>query len=81
MKKIIAISMLAAATGTTIATALPTEQASAGRHSIATVCKYEDSRNCVWDAKHRGNGKGRSFINRNGKVTFISHRAAHALTH
>lgn len=81
MKKIIAALALALSTGTAVSLALPTEGASAGRHSIATVCKYEDSRNCVWDAKHRGNGKGRSFINRNGKVIFISHRAAHALTH
>lgn len=43
-------------------------------------CKYEDSKNCVWDAKHRGNGKGRSFIcSKKGKITFISHKRAHRL--
>lgn len=76
MKKFIAILALAAA-----ASLIQVQSADAGRRSIATVCKYEDSRNCVWDARHRGNGEGRSFINRNGKITFISHRAAHALTH
>lgn len=76
MKKIIALAAIAVA-----ASLIQMPSADAGRRSIATVCKYEDSRNCVWDAKHRGNGQGRSFINRNGKVTFISHRAAHALTH
>lgn len=41
-------------------------------------CKYEDSNNCFWDARHMGNGSGRSFlVNREGKVTYISHRRAH----
>lgn len=76
MKKFIAILALAAA-----ASLIQVQSADAGRHTIATVCKHEDSHNCVWDAKHSGNGQGRSFIDRHGKVTFISHRAAHALTH
>lgn len=42
-------------------------------------CKFEDSRNCVWDAKHMGNQHGRSFIDRNGKITFVSHKRAHRL--
>jgi len=27
-------------------------------------CKFEDSSNCYWDAKTRGNGKGHSFYTR-----------------
>lgn len=43
-------------------------------------CKYEDSRSCVWDARHMGNGQGRSFVAlRNGSVVYVSHRVAHAL--
>lgn len=54
------------------------------RHTGPTpyvACFYEDSKNCVWDAKHMGNGEGRSFvINRTGKLTFVPHRVAHLLT-
>jgi hypothetical protein len=36
---------------------------------------------CVWDARHLGNGEGRSFrINRAGELKFLSHDRAHALT-
>lgn len=36
---------------------------------------------CVWDARHMGNGVGRSFkIGREGKFKYISHRRAHRLT-
>lgn len=30
-------------------------------------CRYEDSRNCVWYAGKRGNGKGKSFIDVQGR--------------
>lgn len=43
-------------------------------------CLYEDSINCIWDAKHRGNGKGKSFkATKKGKIKYISHRKAHRL--
>ena len=43
-------------------------------------CKYEDSTNCVWDAKHMGNGQGKSFVvKKGGKVIFIKHRLAHGM--
>ena len=43
-------------------------------------CKYEDSVNCVWDARHMGNGRGDSFkVFRSGKVVYINHREAHRL--
>ena len=34
-------------------------------------CRYEDSRNCFWDASSRGNGVGNSFIDLNGKVYYF----------
>lgn len=34
-------------------------------------CKWEDSRTCHWDARQRGNGKGRSFVNLYGKVYYL----------
>lgn len=41
-------------------------------------CLTEDSVNCVWDARHMGNGKGRSFyVKKNGKKVFVTHRRAH----
>lgn len=43
-------------------------------------CKYEDSNNCVWDAKHMGNGEGKSFkVSRKGNVTYITHKRARHL--
>lgn len=43
-------------------------------------CKFEDSTFCVWDARHMGNGEGKSFMTtKKGKVIFISHRLAHRL--
>ena len=29
---------------------------------MVTRCRHEDSNNCWWDAKRRGNGEGRSFV-------------------
>lgn len=34
------------------------------------ACKTDDSRNCYWDASKRGNGKGRDFVNLNGKTFY-----------
>lgn len=44
-------------------------------------CKYEDqATRCVWDAKHMGNGEGRSFVVRKGgKVQYVSHARAHRM--
>jgi hypothetical protein len=43
-------------------------------------CKYEDSVDCVWDARHMGNGEGRSFrVGPKGHVTYIPHGRAHRL--
>jgi hypothetical protein len=44
-------------------------------------CRFEDGPGpCVWDAKHRGNGRGDSFIvRRDGRIVYISHRRAHRI--
>ena len=50
-------------------------------------CRFEDGSGqapgCVWDARHRGNGIGRSFIvTRVGDretFTYVTHRQAHRL--
>lgn len=39
-----------------------------------------DSVNCVWDARHMGNGTGHSYLaTRKGRIVYISHRRAHHL--
>lgn len=35
-------------------------------------CAHEDSRNCYWNAKRSGNGKGRSFVHLKGKTYYTS---------
>ena len=43
-------------------------------------CAYEDSNNCVWDARHMGNGTGRSYVAKpDGRVIYVSHARAHYL--
>lgn len=43
-------------------------------------CASEDSLNCVWDARHMGNGVGRSyFTGRDGRVWYLPHHIAHRL--
>lgn len=37
-------------------------------------CRFEDSRNCVWDAGTRGNGRGRSFTDVGGELYRIPAR-------
>lgn len=36
------------------------------------ACKHEDSNNCYWSAKRRGDGKGRSFVTLHGKTYFTN---------
>lgn len=44
------------------------------------ACVYEDSVDCVWDARHMGNGEGKSFrVGPKGTVTYIPHGRAHRL--
>lgn len=95
----LALTVTAASTAGVVATALaPLDTVAAvlsGAHGAPAeaapralpACEYEDGssqRVCVWDARHMGNGIGRSVIVRNGgtdRVTYriVSHRRAHAL--
>lgn len=49
--------------------------------AYAKPCKYEDSSvRCTWDAKHMGNGRGKSFVVlKGGRVKYVSHKRAHTL--
>lgn len=41
-------------------------------------CGAEDSTNCVWDARHRGNGMGQSgFVGNGGRWWPLPHHIAH----
>lgn len=44
-------------------------------------CQTEDqTTRCVWDARHMGNGKGRSFkVRWNGEIQYLSHARAHRM--
>lgn len=43
-------------------------------------CSTEDGINCVWDARHSGNGKGHSlFTSRKGREWRLPHHIAHTL--
>lgn len=35
------------------------------------ACPTEDSDNCYWDAQHRSNGKGRSFVTWQGQTYYL----------
>lgn len=53
---------------------------------IAAQCRTDEGgirhHPCFWDARHQGNGEGRSFKRRwNGTVKYISHARAHCMTH
>lgn len=42
-----------------------------GSEWMVTRCRYEDSRNCYWNAQKRGNHRGRSFIDINGETFYV----------
>lgn len=72
----ITLAAVLAATGLGIA---PSAEA-AGPGRTLRPCPTEDAVYCVWDAKHMGNGKGKSFkVRRNGTVKYLKHRRAHRL--
>lgn len=54
--------------------------AATAAHLPHRPCPTEDSRSCVWDAVHMGNGSGHSFwVAKGGKVHYVSHLRAHTL--
>lgn len=45
-------------------------------------CQYEDSNNCVWNAKRQGIGGGTSYVaTSKGRVIYIHHWQAYRLSH
>ena len=70
--------------GMAVATADRADAAKPDPHRMA-ACAAEDGGPvlpCVWDARHRGNGAGRSFVvRRDESVRYVTHRRAHKLTH
>ena len=76
MRRTLTVAVVAAA----VLTVAPVAASSPNRGGYPP-CQHEDSTGCVWDARHMGNGSGRSFLaTRDGRVIYLPHRAAHALT-
>jgi hypothetical protein len=51
-------------------------------HGAYEKCANEDSKDCVWDARHRGNGMGQSFYTGTGRspnLWYLPHHVAHFL--
>lgn len=44
-----------------------------GAHAVLKPCRFEDGRNCYWDASIRGNHRGRSLIVMKGHVFKMGH--------
>lgn len=87
MKKImIALALMIALLmlPTAFSLARPSSPASAASANTLPACKNDDgsasARICVWDARHQGDGRGKSFIKVGSRFTTISHRTAHRLT-
>jgi len=75
-------TVVAAATMATLVTMSVQNVAAYAEHqnSQYQACEYEDSNDCVWDAKHMGNGTGRSYYaTPKGKVIYLPHHIAHYL--
>ena len=67
------LALLAATAVTAPLVAAPAEAA----RSFKPCAREDGPGPCVWDAKHRGNGIGHSFIlRRDGRVVYISHGRA-----
>lgn len=45
-----------------------------GSEWMVTRCRYEDSHNCYWNAKKRGNHRGHSFVDLRGNVHRVDYR-------
>jgi hypothetical protein len=70
-------TLLATAAITATLAVAPPAQADGQLRWFMVPCEYEDSISCIWDAKHMGNGEGKSFrVGYNGRIKYISHRKA-----
>ena len=75
------VSVLVVAAAATLSFSPAADAAKPVRHMVS--CVAEDGGPvlpCVWDGKHRGNGKGKSFVVRkNGDIDYVTPRRAHKL--
>lgn len=59
---------------------MPTNNAHADTRDWRPCYEGDEVGACVWDARHMGNGAGRSYlIQRDGDKMWITHRRAHRL--
>lgn len=65
----------------TISTADAGTVAESGRVDRTAACATDEPSvtRCVWDARHQGNGAGRSFVTEGEQVRYVTHRRAHWL--
>lgn len=53
-------------------------------HAVTEDACDAEVRRCVWDARHRGNGRGKSYILTRHRgdflVKYVTHKRAHRLT-
>jgi hypothetical protein len=83
--KVVACGLLVAAAATPLKGGLETVDIEFENHSsfVLPHCDGGEGESpfaCVWDARHMGNHKGRSFrINREGVLKRVSHAKAHEL--
>lgn len=78
------LALVTAILTATLTATLTAALAPAPAHAARTFepCRYEDGPGpCVWDARHRGNGEGRSLIvRRDGRIDHVTHRRAHRVS-
>ena len=86
MKKIISAALVAGIQILVVVLAalafnvVDTTQAHAAARKWQPCLNDSDSVNCVWDARHMGNGNGRSYLaTRKGRIVHITHQRAHRL--
>lgn len=72
-RSITTLCVIASLIGGTVGTAVMEHRAPASHRAVVLKpCRTEDQvrPNCYWDAKHRGNGRGTSFVVLNGHIFY-----------
>jgi hypothetical protein len=73
---------LAAVVAAVLTVALMAAPAQAHRMAHCHSDDGSGPRPCVWDARHMGDGEGRSFVKRiGGRIDYVGHRRAHHLAY
>jgi hypothetical protein len=79
-RAIVAAAIVAAGLAVDVSPAVAVAVSAPGVPAAAAPCRTEDSNGCVWDARHRGDGTGRSwYASPDGVVTYIGHKRAHRM--